>query len=91
MLRKCPPEFNSIFRRQRPCPAGDRGGGSVLISWIRSRCDRTRAVAAGDALLMRPLLLHASGRSQSYGQRRVLQVEYAGFTLPEDLRWHEAA
>ncbi len=46
---------------------------------------------AGDALLMRPLLLHASGHSQSDRHRRVLHIEYAACTLPEPLRWHEAA
>lgn len=48
-------------------------------------------LSAGDALLMRPLLLHASGRLQSNRQRRVLHIEYAGFSLPERLEWHEAA
>jgi hypothetical protein len=46
---------------------------------------------AGDALLMRPLLLHASSRSTSAGHRRVLHIEYAGFPLPAELQWHEAA
>lgn len=46
---------------------------------------------AGDALLMRPLLLHASGRSTSGTHRRVLHIEYAGFELPAPLAWHEAA
>ena len=49
------------------------------------------AAGAGDALLMRPLLLHASGRSTSERRRRVLHVEYAAFTLPDALRWHEGA
>ena len=47
--------------------------------------------AAGDAMLMRPLLLHASGRSTSQRHRRVLHVEYAAFALPEGLHWHETA
>lgn len=49
------------------------------------------AVLAGDALLMRPLILHASGRSTSTRHRRVLHIEYAAFTLPPVLCWHEAA
>ena len=49
------------------------------------------AVAAGDALLMRPLLLHASGRSTSQRHRRVLHIEYAAFALPDGLDWHEGA
>ncbi|MEP6669881.1 MAG: phytanoyl-CoA dioxygenase family protein [Chthoniobacter sp.] len=53
--------------------------------------DRVCAVSAGDALLMRPLLLHASSRSTSARHRRVLHIEYAAFTLPAELHWHEAA
>jgi len=49
------------------------------------------AVSAGDALLMRPLLLHASSRSTSTGHRRILHIEYAAFSLPPELHWHEAA
>jgi ectoine hydroxylase-related dioxygenase (phytanoyl-CoA dioxygenase family) len=49
------------------------------------------AVSAGDALLMRPLLLHASSRSTNPRHRRVLHIEYAAFTLPGELCWHEAA
>jgi hypothetical protein len=46
---------------------------------------------AGDALLMRPLLLHASGRSTDNRHRRILHIEYTAFTLPPGLQWHEAA
>lgn len=49
------------------------------------------AVSAGDAVLMRPLLLHASSRSTSPRHRRVLHIEYAGCELPGGLQWHEAA
>ena len=45
----------------------------------------------GDALLMRPLLLHSSGRSRSRTHRRNVHIEYAGFELPERLAWNEAA
>lgn len=45
---------------------------------------------AGDVLLMRPLLVHASSRSSSARRRRVLHIEFAGFPLPEPLEWHEA-
>lgn len=49
------------------------------------------AAQTGDALLMRPLLLHASSRSTSGRHRRVLHIEFAGFDLPAPLAWHEAA
>jgi hypothetical protein len=47
------------------------------------------AVSAGDALLMRPLMLHASSRSTSKRHRRVLHIEYASFTLPHKLNWND--
>ena len=48
-------------------------------------------LSAGDALLMRPLLLHASARVKDNRSRRVLHIEYAGFSLSAGLDWHEAA
>jgi ectoine hydroxylase-related dioxygenase (phytanoyl-CoA dioxygenase family) len=44
---------------------------------------------AGDALLMRPLLPHASSRSLTPRSRRVLHLEYAARPLPGGLSWHE--
>ena len=62
------------------------------IQALRSeRPDVLCTAAAGDALLLRPLLLHASARSRSPRHRRILHIEYAAFTLPAELRWHEAA
>lgn len=46
---------------------------------------------AGDALLMRPLILHASSRSTNPRHRRILHIEYAGFELPPELNWHDGA
>ena len=43
--------------------------------------------AVGDAVLMRPLLLHASSPATRPGRRRVLHVEYAAGDLPGGLRW----
>jgi ectoine hydroxylase-related dioxygenase (phytanoyl-CoA dioxygenase family) len=57
----------------------------------KEQCAFVCAVAAGDALLMRPLLLHASSRSTSARHRRVLHLEYAAFALPADLQWYEGA
>jgi hypothetical protein len=42
---------------------------------------------AGDVLLMRPLLLHASGKSTSQRHRRILHIEFSGFELPGGLVW----
>jgi len=62
------------------------------IQSLRSRNTEFTCVAsAGDALLMRPLLLHASSRSTSESHRRILHIEFAAFTLPPTLDWYEAA
>jgi ectoine hydroxylase-related dioxygenase (phytanoyl-CoA dioxygenase family) len=45
------------------------------------------AVPAGAALLMRPLLLHASSKSTGTSRRRVLHFLFAPKTLPFGLEW----
>jgi hypothetical protein len=50
--------------------------------------ERLCTATQGDAYLMRPLLLHASSRSTSDRQRRMLHFEYAGGELPGSLQWH---
>ncbi len=47
-------------------------------------------VRAGDALLMRPLLLHASSVATSPQHRRVIHLEFATGELPGGLRWEAA-
>ena len=44
-------------------------------------------VPAGGALLMRPLLLHASSPMEVEASRRVIHFEFAEFELPDPLRW----
>ncbi|HZL27635.1 MAG TPA: phytanoyl-CoA dioxygenase family protein [Acidobacteriaceae bacterium] len=43
--------------------------------------------AAGEALVMRPLLLHASSVATNPSHRRVLHFDYAATALPNDLRF----
>ncbi len=45
---------------------------------------------AGDLLLLRPLIAHASRRSRANRRRRVLHLEFASGSLPPPLQWHEA-
>jgi hypothetical protein len=47
-------------------------------------------VHAGDALLMRPLLLHTSSEASAPNHRRVIHLEYAACQLPVGLEWAEA-
>jgi ectoine hydroxylase-related dioxygenase (phytanoyl-CoA dioxygenase family) len=45
-------------------------------------------VPAGGAMLMRPLLLHASSAGTAPSRRRVLHLEYAAAQLPGGLEWY---
>lgn len=46
-------------------------------------------VPAGGVMLMKPLLLHASSRSTSARQRRVIHLEFSSVDLPAPLQWRE--
>lgn len=48
-------------------------------------------VAAGGVMLMRPLTLHASRRSQAGGRRRVLHLEFCNQELDGGMLWAERA
>ena len=57
----------------------------------RRECEPEVCVAgAGEALVMRPLLLHASSSANRPGHRRVIHLEYAGGELPGGLEWEAA-
>lgn len=76
----------------RVLPGSHRKGrlGAAQIQEMReSESEVLCEAKAGEALLMRPLILHASGRSTSEHHRRILHIEYAGFELPDGLRWAE--
>lgn len=46
-------------------------------------------VPSGGAMLMKPLLLHASNRSTSARPRRVIHLEFSAEELPAGLAWRE--
>ncbi len=52
---------------------------------------QTCTVSRGDVLVMRPLLLHRSGRRTDEGHRRVLHVVYATEQPEAPLRWRGSA
>lgn len=43
---------------------------------------------AGDLMLMRPLLLHASSSGEIPSHRRIIHLEFNNSKLPESLRWY---
>jgi len=72
-------------------PGSHRGGRLTACEIQRQRTLAPSVacpVPSGGALLMRPLLLHASSASQSPRHRRVIHLEYAAEPLPLGLQWH---
>lgn len=46
-------------------------------------------VEKGGVMLMKPLLLHASGRTTNNQKRRVIHIELSNFNLPNEINWSE--
>jgi len=71
---------------------GSHSKGRLSAEQIRSMQEATSSVSCpvgqGGALLMRPLLLHASSTATSPNHRRVIHLEFASCCLPSGLRWH---
>jgi ectoine hydroxylase-related dioxygenase (phytanoyl-CoA dioxygenase family) len=60
-----------------------------VAEWRRRVPPVACQVPPGGALLMRPLLLHASSEATSPRRRRVVHLEYAAGDLAGGLDWHE--
>jgi len=67
--------------RSGKMPAGE------VSRWTSAKTEIVCEVAKGGAVLMRPLLLHASSPAESPRHRRVLHLEYATQKLPNGLTW----
>jgi ectoine hydroxylase-related dioxygenase (phytanoyl-CoA dioxygenase family) len=52
--------------------------------------EKVCAVGVGGALLMRPLLLHASSASRAPEHRRVIHLDFAAVQLPLGMNWFSA-
>lgn len=61
----------------------------AITAWSVNQSPVTCEIAKGGALVMRPLLLHASTAAKNPSHRRVLHVEYAAMDLPNGLKWAE--
>ncbi|MEP6555609.1 MAG: phytanoyl-CoA dioxygenase family protein [Ferruginibacter sp.] len=58
------------------------------IDWTNEN-ETTCNVKKGGVMFMKPLLLHASGRTTNNNKRRVLHIEFSRYSLPENLNWSE--
>ncbi len=72
--------------------SGSHREGRLSAEQIGSREKQnsvTCTVPKGAALLMRPLLLHASSTCTNPKSRRVIHLEFAAAELPHGLEWHD--
>ena len=83
-------------------PAGEHNGALMVMSGSHLKGRLTQgqiaslteqgnplmcSVEAGDAMVMRPLLVHSSCSAVSPSRRRVLHLEYCAANLPDGLGW----
>ena len=60
-----------------------------IAAWSAKSPGVTCELPRGSALVMRPLLLHASSPAKNPSHRRVFHIEYAATELPNGLKWSE--
>jgi len=86
-LDDCPAENGAL----RVMPGSHRGGQlprPAISALAAEGSFEIVTAAAGDALFMKPLILHASSPAQSPSHRRVLHLEFApAGLLPDGLEW----
>jgi len=58
-----------------------------IKQWTATAEHHVCEIKMGGALLMRPLLLHASSPAEAPSHRRILHLEYATQELPNGLKW----
>ena len=88
-LDACGPDNGPL----RVVPGSHRDGrldDSATRSWLERVEPVPCLVGRGGALLMRPLLLHASSPADVPGHRRVIHFEFATGSLPSGVEWHES-
>jgi hypothetical protein len=64
-------------------------GDGAARNWLARGPAVDCLAGRGDALIMRPLLLHASSTAQRPRRRRVIHLEYAASPLPGGVEWFE--
>jgi ectoine hydroxylase-related dioxygenase (phytanoyl-CoA dioxygenase family) len=58
------------------------------IDW-ETETEATCNVKKGGIMIMRPLLLHSSGRTINNNSRRVIHIEFSKAELPTEINWSE--
>lgn len=83
-------ENNGPLRVLRGSHQSGKLNSSEIAAWRERQAEEFCLSPRGGALLMRPLLLHASSQAKTPRHRRVLHIEWANEELPDGLRWHGA-
>lgn len=83
------PESNGALRVVPNSHTQGKLDAPRIAAWRGNGPEITCEVPQGGALLMRPLLLHASSPSQSPAHRRVVHLEFGAVALPGELQWHD--
>jgi len=58
-----------------------------IVRAVATSTPQACVVAAGDAVIMRPLILHSSPKSRRQAHRRVVHLEYSSYQLPAGISW----
>ncbi len=61
-----------------------------IVRWRAATAEVSAEVGRGGAVVMRPLLLHASSPAAVPGRRRVVHLEFAAGPLPGGVEWFAA-
>lgn len=85
-LDPCGPDNGPL----RVVPGSHLGGVRSVATADERLRERVCPVPRGGALVMRPLLLHASAKANTPGPRRVLHFLFGPARLPHGLTWHQA-
>jgi ectoine hydroxylase-related dioxygenase (phytanoyl-CoA dioxygenase family) len=81
-------ENNGPLRVLRGSHQSGKLSSSEIAEWRAQQAEEVCTSPRGGALLMRPLLLHASSQAKTPRHRRVLHLEWANGKLSDGLRWH---
>lgn len=74
-LKVIPKSHNAIYRPE-------------TIDWEKES-EVVCNVNKGGIMIMKPLLLHSSGRTTNNKKRRVIHIEFGNQNLPQNLNWSE--
>jgi len=67
-----------------------RLSASAIQNLRKTNRIKTCPVRRGEAFLMRPLIVHSSSAGTSPSHRRVIHIEFATGTLPNNLEWYDS-